>query len=352
MACFVIAEVGVNHNGSLDLARQLIDASLEAGADAVKFQTFRAHELARAGAPTAEYQKAQTGVEDQRAMLEALELSREAHQQLFDHCRVAGIEFMSSVFSESAVALLETLGVGRLKIPSGEITNRRLLQRAAQSDRPIILSTGMADLDEVHRATRWICAEWNERGRAQDVAREELTLLQCTSNYPTADDEVNLSAMHALAGLGYPVGFSDHTPDVLLAPCAVAMGATVIEKHITSNRDLEGPDHAASLDPQQFGVMVANIRRVEQALGNGTKLPQPGELPVRDVARKSVTLVRDVETGDVITEAHVDIMRPGTGIAPFEMDNVIGCRAVQPLRAPCTLSWSHLTKDVDRKSGS
>ncbi len=345
MNCFVIAEVGVNHNGSMQLARELVAIAANAGADAVKFQSFKAEELARSGARKAEYQMRQTGTDDQLSMLKKLELSRSDHIELKAYCSELGIEFMSSVFSESTVDLLASLHVKRIKIPSGEINNKRLLRKAAETQLPLILSTGMSNFDEVERAVEWICEIWKSSGLCDDACAKQLSLLHCTSNYPTSDADVNLKAMDTLSALGFPVGFSDHTPDILIAPCAVAMGASIIEKHFTVSRNLDGPDHLASLEPEDLAAMIAAIRRVEVACGDGAKTLRQSERSVRDVARKSVTLVRDVECGQVLQADDLDVLRPGTGIEPYEIDNVIGTRAAAAMTASRTLCWTDIIKD-------
>lgn len=342
MHCFIIAEIGVNHNGSIDLAKELIDVASEAGSDAVKFQTFVADELARSGAPKADYQNRQNDDVDQLSMLRKLELSRDDHFELKRHSAARNIEFLSSIFSESAVDLLNEVDVAKIKIPSGEIVNRRLLEKIAHTARPLILSTGMSNLVEIETATSWICEIWNQCGFGDDQVKNMLTLLHCTSNYPTADADVNLLAMETMRGLGFPVGFSDHTADILIAPCAVAMGAVMIEKHITLDRTMPGPDHAASLEPSELKSMIDNIRRMERARGDGVKAMCNNEGPVRDIARKSVTLVRDVAEGEVVKACDLELLRPGTGIPPFELADVIGTRAVRALTAPMTLTWDDI----------
>ncbi|HSW16464.1 MAG TPA: N-acetylneuraminate synthase family protein, partial [Ramlibacter sp.] len=254
---FVIAEAGVNHNGDLAMALRLCDAAHAAGADAVKFQTFRARDLVLPGAPTAAYQQRETGARDQYAMLEQLELSADAHRQIKAHCDAIGIEFFSTPFSLEAVDLLRGLGVRRLKLSSGELTHRALVEHAAASGLPLLLSTGMATMDEVREALAWVAAA---RGKAN--ALTDVTVLHCTSAYPAGDDTLNLAAIPAMArDLGVAIGYSDHSLGIEAALAAVALGACVIEKHLTLDRALPGPDHSASLEPAAFAQMVAGIRR-------------------------------------------------------------------------------------------
>lgn len=340
--CFIIAEAGVNHNGDERMAFQLVEAAARAGASAVKFQTFRADTLASPHAQTAEYQKTLTGHESQFEMLKKLELSRGAHYQLKDKCGDLGIEFMSTPFDPDSVDFLDELGVQRFKVPSGEITNLPFLQHIASKGRPIILSTGMATLDEVRDAVE---AVRSTRARMEftEPLAEVLTLLHCTSNYPAAFNDVHLNAMVTLhAELSLPVGYSDHTTGTLLAPVAVSLGATVIEKHFTLNRHLPGPDHAASLEPGEFKQLVDDIRSIEEALGSHEKQPVPSELPVRDVVRKSVTLAKPLRAGHTLRREDLVLLRPGTGIPPREIDNIVGRKLKRDYPAWHTLNWSDL----------
>lgn len=332
---FVIAEAGVNHNGDLALALRLCDAAQAAGADAVKFQTFRAEDLVVPGAPTAGYQARQTGQQDQFAMLRQLELGEHEHRVLQAHCRALGIEFFSTPFSEAAVDLLVALGVARIKMPSGELTHRALLERAAATRLPLLLSTGMATLDEVREALDWVAAA---RGGLRDV-----TVLHCTSAYPAPDEALNLLAMQTLAReLGLPAGYSDHSLGIEAALAAVALGATVVEKHLTLDRTLPGPDHAASLEPQEFRRMVEGIRRVSRMRGDGVKAPQPQELDAARVARRSIVAARDIPAGAAIEAAMLACRRPATGIAPREWDGVVGKRARAAIPAGTVLQWELL----------
>jgi len=342
MTTFFIAEAGVNHNGSDELALQLVETAARCGADAVKFQTFSADKLVRKGAEKAEYQKRATGEGDQYSMLKQLEMSESLHQKLFARCDELGIEFMSTPFDEEAADFLVALGMRRIKIPSGEITNHPFLAHLAAKDLPLILSTGMATLDEIREAVEVIRSVRHQHGYAAPLDGM-LTVLHCTSNYPAALEDVNLRAMSTIAqATGLPVGYSDHTAGTTVSIAAVAMGATVIEKHFTLDQNLPGPDHKASLEPNELAALIAGIREVEQALGSPIKQPNAGELPVRELVRRSVTLVRNVAEGQAIAAEDVALMRPGNGIAPKELTAVIGKRAVRSIEGGTTLHWSDL----------
>lgn len=318
--CYVIAEAGVNHNGSMDLALQLVDAAAEAGADAVKFQTFRAETLVGAGVGKAEYQQRATGSGDQRAMLKSLELSYDDHALLCERCRTRGIEFLSTPFDEDAVEFLVGLGMRRIKIASGELTNRPFIELVASKGLPVMLSTGMAELEEVAEAIEWI-----RRARPAAIGDNSLVLLHCTSNYPTALVDVNLRAMSTMARtFGVAVGYSDHTAGIDVAPMAVALGAEVIEKHFTLDRTLPGPDHMASLEVPELRTMIESIRSAELVLGDGIKAPRPSEFAVRDLVRRSVAARRELPAGHVLDRADLTCMRPGMGIAPKALDTVVG----------------------------
>lgn len=338
---FVIAEAGVNHNGSLDLALQLVEAARDAGADAVKFQTFRAEDVVTPQAVTADYQRSNTGETSQFEMIRKLELDEAEHSQLARHCRKKGIEFCSTPFSEDAVAMLVRLGVKRLKLPSGEITNKPLLECAAATGLPLLMSSGMATLEEVQRAVKWITARRQAAGFG--TGPENLTLMHCTSAYPAPADSLNLRAIGTLAkATGLPAGYSDHSEGLEAALAAVALGATVIEKHLTLDKALPGPDHIASADPAEFAAMVKGIRAVEAMLGDGVKQPHPIEQNTRDVARRSLVAVRDLPSGHVLTGADLALRRPGTGIAPERWDEVVGRRLALAVRAYTTLEWAML----------
>lgn len=332
---FVIAEAGVNHNGSLDLARQLVVAAKEAGADAVKFQTFRAEALVVRSAGKAAYQYRTTdAAESQFDMLKRLELDARAHTDLMAHCRDVGIAFLSSPFDEASADLLRVLGVPRFKLGSGELTNLPLLAHVAAMGKPIIMSTGMATLTEVETALR----TFRKHG-ATDVS-----LLHCVTEYPCPSEQVNLRAMLTLrTAFDVPVGYSDHTEGIEIAIAAVAMGACIIEKHFTLDRRMEGPDHKASVEPEEFGRMVRAIRQVGRALGDGIKRPAPCEMPNIVVARKSVVAARAIPAGKVVTRDDLTVKRPGHGVAPGDMDKVIGRRAARDLVPDEVITWDMLS---------
>lgn len=341
MSCFIIAEAGVNHNGSESLALALVEAAARAGADAVKFQTFNADKLVRPGVSKAEYQKRETGSGDQHSMLRALELPADAYPRLLSRCNELGIEFMSTPFDEEAVDFLVGLGMRRLKVPSGEVTNVPFLRYLASKRLPIILSTGMSSLDEVVEAVSVITETWQHSG--VDIHPSMLTVLHCTSNYPAAAEDVNLSAMQTLMKTcRLPVGYSDHTDGIAVAIAAVALGAQVLEKHFTLDRELPGPDHKASLQAETFAHMVQEIRIVERSLGDGIKQPRPAEMAVRELVRRSVTLARPVKSGQALTAADLVLLRPGHGIAPKDLTKLVGRHAARDLAAGTTLVWSDL----------
>lgn len=342
MSCFIIAEAGVNHNGSLDMALALVDAAANAGADAVKFQSFQATKLVTEKADTAEYQKQATGQTSQFEMLKALELSVEAHQKIAARCESVGIAFMSTGFDIETLDFLCTFKMPFLKIPSGEITHHQLLIHVASKNLPLILSTGMSSLEEVAEAIEVISNTRQKRGFKEPLA-ERLTLLHCTSNYPTQFSDVHLNAMKSLSKtFNLPVGYSDHTEGIFVAPLAVAIGAAVIEKHFTLDRNLPGPDHLASLAPQELKEMVRLIRQTETILGNDIKQLCQNELPVRDLVRRSITLNCNKLKGSYLIEADIALLRPGTGIAPKHFNDVIGKQLKSDLVAGSVLQWENL----------
>jgi N,N'-diacetyllegionaminate synthase len=331
----VIAEAGVNHNGQLPLALALCDAARAAAADAVKFQTFRAEDLVVPGAPTAAYQARQTGQQDQYEMLRALELSEADHARLRDHCQAIGIEFFSTPFSLAAVHMLQRLGVRRLKLSSGELTHQALVAGAAATGLPLLMSTGMADLAEVQQALAWARSA---RGHLDGV-----TVLHCTSAYPAPDASLNLRAMVTMHSvLKMPVGYSDHSDGAEASLAAVALGASVIEKHLTLDRGLPGPDHAASLEPEMFASMVVGIRRIESMLGDGDKRATPQELDTARVARRSLVAARDIAAGEVIDPSMLVCRRPATGIEPAALGRVAGRTVQTALAAGSVLQWDHI----------
>jgi len=331
---FLIAEAGVNHNGDAALARRLVVEAAATGADAVKFQTFRAADLVTGAAPKAAYQRETTGGDGgQREMLARLELPREAFVALRDESVRRGLVFFSSPFDEASVDMLAALGVALFKIPSGEITNLGYLRHVAAKRRPIILSTGMSTLDEIGVAVDAI-------RRAGDPP---LALLQCVSAYPAPAEETNLRAMDTLRErFGCVVGLSDHTTGIEVAIAAVARGAAIIEKHFTVDKTLPGPDHCASLDAAEFAALVQSIRRVEAALGDGDKRPMPSEADTRRVARKSLVAARPIGRGEKITREMIAVKRPGTGISPADLERAIGRTTARPLAADEVIDWAAL----------
>ena len=314
----IIAEAGVNHNGDLGLAKQLIDVAADAGADLVKFQTFNASRLVTNTAKKADYQvKTSDGNETQHEMLRRLELTPAMHYELIAHCASRNIGFFSTGFDIESVNLLVSLGQNQFKIPSGEITNLPYLRYIGQFGKPVILSTGMATLGDIEAAIEVL--------EQAGTSRANLTLLQCTTEYPTPMAEVNLRAMQSIhSAFGVPVGYSDHTSGIEVAIAAVALGATVIEKHFTLDRNLLGPDHRASLEPHELKAMVTAIRNIEVALGDGIKRLTPSEAKNKPVARKSLVASKAIKAGEVFSVQNVTAKRPGTGISPMRWDEIIG----------------------------
>ncbi|HOY69313.1 MAG TPA: N-acetylneuraminate synthase [Methylotenera sp.] len=342
MKTFIIAEAGVNHNGDESLALKLVEVAKECGADAVKFQTFTADKLVCVGAEKAEYQKSATGDGDQHDMLKALEMSGALHHKLVKRCNEIDIEFMSTPFDEDAADFLVSIGMRHIKIPSGEITNHPFLKFLAKKDIPLILSTGMSTLDEIKVAVSVIVAERLRNGFILPIEKM-LTVLHCTSNYPADCKDVNLRAMQTIAAsTGLPVGYSDHTLGLAVSTAAIAMGAVIIEKHFTLDKNLPGPDHKASLTPFELKELVKQIREVENALGSSIKEPTPSELPVRKLVRRSLTVVKNLKRGMKITVDDVAILRPGTGIAPSELENALGKKLIRDIASGTTLHWSDL----------
>ncbi len=318
---FVIAEAGVNHNGSLAMALRLVDEAAAAGADAVKFQSFRAHLLAAPDAPRAAYQREATGSSGgQLEMLRALELSADEHRRIAAHSRERGIEFLSSPFDSESIELLSTLGLRRLKVPSGELVDVPYLRRVAALGLPLIVSTGMATLAEVDAALTVL--------EQAGCPRARVTVLHCSTEYPTPPADVNLRAMVTMRdALGVAVGYSDHTEGITVAVAAAALGAGVIEKHLTLDRTLPGPDHRASLEPGAFAEMVRALRDLEVALGDGVKRPTAAELENAAAARKSIVAARAIAAGETFTAGALAVKRPGTGLSPLRWDDVVGLTA-------------------------
>ncbi|WP_151191952.1 N-acetylneuraminate synthase [Desulfotomaculum copahuensis] len=329
---FIIAEAGVNHNGCIDTAKRLVDAAVKSGADAVKFQTFVPEQVVAKGAERAPYQQAniQYNAESQLEMLRRLMLPVEEFGEIMAYCDRMGIMFLSTPFDFYSVDLLDRMDVPIFKIASGELTNLPFLKYVAAKDRPLILSTGMATLGEVEEALQTL----------QDAGAQELTLLHCTSNYPAPFEEVNLKAMFTLRqAFGLPVGYSDHTPGTEVAVAAVALGACVIEKHFTLDRNMDGPDHKASLEPGELTAMVKAIRNVEKAIGDGFKRPGPGEKEIMRVARRSLVAAVDIAAGEIITPEKLAVKRPGTGIPSKMWDVVVGRLAKTDIPADTVITW-------------
>ena len=321
--CFIIAEAGVNHNGDVARAKALIDAAAESGADAVKFQTFRADRLAAPTAPKAPYQLQTTSREEsQLGMLRRLELSEDAHRALMAHCQTRGILFLSTPFDAESADLLERLSVPAFKIASGEATNLPLLAHVAGKGRPMIVSTGMSTMAEVEAAV----------GAIRRVSGQGLVLLHCVSRYPADPADANLRAMRTMAeAFDVPVGYSDHTPGLTVAVAAVALGACVVEKHVTLDRELPGPDHCSSLEPKELTSLVREIRIAESSFGHGRKEPASSEAEIAAVARKSLVAARTIPAGSRLTEEAIAIKRPGTGLPPAMLGQLIGRTALQEI---------------------
>lgn len=314
----IVAEAGVNHNGDIEMAHRMIEVAAESGADLVKFQTFTADGLVTRWAEKAVYQKQTTeATESQYDMLRRLELNRQMHESLMAHCRERGIGFLSTPFDTVSVDLLVELGIERFKIPSGEITNLPYLRHIGRYGKPIILSTGMAKLGEIEAALSILEKAGTQKGL--------ITVLHCNTEYPTPISDVNLLAMLTIRdAFGVEVGYSDHTLGIEVAIAAVALGATVIEKHFTLDRSLPGPDHRASLEPDELKKMVKAIRNVELALGDGIKRPTPSEAKNKPIARKSLVAGRPISKGEIFTQDNLSVKRPGTGITPMRWDELIG----------------------------
>lgn len=319
----IIAEAGVNHNGSYELAIKMVDEAKRAGADYVKFQTAKPELVISTFAPKAEYQKETTGAaESQLEMCKAIHLPLTDYKPLKEYCDKVGIGFMSTPFDLVSIDVLEPLDMDYYKIPSGEITNLPYLRKIASKHRPVILSTGMCEVEEVEAALQVL-----ELG---GVKRSDIIVLHCNTEYPTPMDDVNLRAMDDLRrSLGVEVGYSDHTKGIEVPIAAVALGATVIEKHFTLDKTMEGPDHKASLEPDELKAMVDAIRNIEQALGDGHKHVSPSERKNMDIARKSIVAARDIRKGEVLTEENITTKRPGNGISPMRWDSVIGTTAIR-----------------------
>lgn len=330
---FIIAEAGVNHNGRLDLAYKLVDVAREAGADAIKFQTFKAEKVVSSKAPKAEYQKKATSSDkSQLGMIKKLEFSFEDFVKLKKYCDKKGIMFLSTPFDHQSIDFLYNL-IDIYKIPSGEIINHPYLKYIAAKNKPIIVSTGMANLGEVEEAINTILSV---------NSKANISLLHCTTNYPAPYEEVNLKAMQTLAvAFKLPVGYSDHTLGIEMPVAAVAMGAKIIEKHFTLDKKLSGPDHKASLEPSELKEMVKAIRNIEMALGDGIKKPNKSEIEIMKVARRSLITTRDIRVGETIKESDIAIKRPGIGILPKFKEIVIGMKLINDIKQDEPLRWEN-----------
>jgi len=335
MSVFIIAEAGVNHNGDIAMAYQLVDAAVEAGADAIKFQTFKADKLVTKGALKAAYQKASLDKDGlQHTMLKKLELPFEAYYKILDYCTNKGIQFLSTAFDEESMEfLVSNLGMETLKIPSGDITNAPLLLAHARTKKKIIISTGMANLNEIEEAlgvvafgmiggqnpTREAFRNAYVSNEGRHILQENVTLMHCTTEYPAPFSDINLNAMKTMRDtFGLPIGYSDHSKGIVVSIAAVALGATLLEKHFTLDNSLPGPDHKASLEPEELKEMISAIRIVEMSMGDGVKEPQSSEIPNRDVARKSIVAAQNISSGDIFTKNNLTVKRPGNGVNPMD----------------------------------
>ncbi|WP_299798802.1 N-acetylneuraminate synthase [uncultured Maribacter sp.] len=320
----IIAEAGVNHNGDLELAKKLIDAAADAGVDYVKFQTFNSKKLVSKSAEKADYQKENTNdaIESQLKMLQRLELSKENHLVLIEYCKTKNIRFLSTAFDLDSIDFLHQLNIDLWKVPSGEITNLPYLRKLGSLGKPVIISTGMAEMQEIDDAIKVIISAGTDS--------DNITVLHCNTEYPTPMHDVNLTAMNTIKNVfNVPVGYSDHTLGIEIPIAAVALGAKVIEKHFTLDKTMEGPDHKASLEPFELKAMVHAIRNIELAMGNGIKVPSPSETKNKPIARKSIVANTDIFKGEVFNESNLTIKRPGTGISPMKWDEVIGSKATK-----------------------
>lgn len=324
----IIAEAGVNHNGDIALAKKLIDAAADAGVDYVKFQTFNSKKLVSKSAQKADYQKQNTNdeVESQLKMLQKLELSKKDHLILIEHCKAKNIKFLSTAFDLDSIDFLDELRIDLWKVPSGEITNLPYLRKLGGLGKPVIISTGMAEMSEIEDAINVITSS------GTDI--KDITVLHCNTEYPTPMHDVNLTAMNTIKEVfKVPIGYSDHTLGIEIPIAAVALGATVIEKHFTLDNTMDGPDHKASLEPNDLKEMVTAIRNIEQALGNGVKAPSPSEAKNKPIARKSIVANVNISKGEVFNENNITVKRPGTGISPMKWDEVIGTTATKNYKA-------------------
>lgn len=325
---FIIAEAGVNHNGNPETALRLIDAAAEAGADAVKFQTFKAELVVTKDAGKAEYQKSSVpGGDSQLDMIRGLELDGETHHALADHCREKGILFLSTPFDLPSIDLLDSMGLELFKIPSGEITNLPYLRKVGALGKRLVMSTGMADIDEIGAALDVL----TKAGTPMD----RITVLHCNTEYPTPMEDVNLTAMLTIGQTfpGVEIGYSDHTLGIEIPVAAAALGARVIEKHFTLDKTMDGPDHKASLEPDELKAMVRAVRNIEKALGHGKKQASKSEAKNKPIARKSIVAAQDINKGEIFSEKNLTVKRPGTGVNPMRWDEILGQKAQRDYRA-------------------
>ena len=329
----VIAEIGVNHNGDIELAKKLINIAHKAKADIVKFQTFIAENLASPDAQKANYQKLNTNkLENQRDMLQKLELNHNDHYELINYCNKLGIEFLSTAFDLDSIDLLASFKPKRWKIPSGEITNLPYLEKIASFSKPIILSTGMSNLGEIETAINIL--------ENNGTSREMITVLHCTTSYPAPFEEVNLNSINTISkAFNVKVGYSDHTEGITIAIAATAMGAVLIEKHITLDKNMAGPDHKASLEPKELEDMIKAIRITEKALGDGIKKITPSEIKNLDIARKSIVASKEINKGDLFTKENLTCKRPGHGISPIEIKKIIGLKSKRNYSKDELIEW-------------
>ena len=320
MSVYIIAEAGVNHNGSFELACRLADAAKEAGADCVKYQTFKSENLVSKDAQKAEYQKKTTGDSSQQDMLKMLELSYDSFVRLKEYCDKIGICFLSTPFDFESIDFLKSLDMPFWKIPSGEVTNYPYLVALAKTGKPVVMSTGMCEMNEISDAIKVL----------KDNGTKDIKLLHCNTEYPTPFEDVNLTAMKTMReAFSTEVGYSDHTKGIEVPIAAVALGATIIEKHFTLDRNMEGPDHKASLEPQELKQMVCSIRNIEKAIGTGDKTPSASEKKNITIARKSIVAKKEIKAGEIFTVENITVKRPGTGISPMRWNEVLGTKAVR-----------------------
>ncbi len=320
---YIIAEAGVNHNGDVNLAYKLIDVAKEAGVDCIKFQTFKSHNLVSKIAQKADYQKTTTGDGSQKDMLKQLELSYNEFLGLKEYCDNIGIDFLSTPFDFESIDFLNSLDMPFWKIPSGEVTNYPYLVALATTGKPVVMSTGMCDIKEIEDALKTL----------KENGTKEIKLLHCNTEYPTPFEDVNLRALQSMRErFNLEIGYSDHTKGIEVPIAAVALGATIIEKHFTLDRNMEGPDHKASLEPDELKRMVKAIRHIESSMGTGEKKPSPSELKNIPIARKSIVAKKDISEGEIFTIDNITVKRPGTGISPMKWNEVLGMKAVKSFR--------------------